>query len=158
MIAILDDVLSESERQNILSHYESNNRSKNFEWFDKEINDNINESHFISKFLKIAHRYIDLSNMIGFETWSHYNTNPGWHLDKNETVYHSTGKIEFPLCSIVYYLSIENLIGGNFLTESETIKPKNNRLLIFSPGIYHSVESFIGTRLVIAISPWDHKV
>lgn len=158
MLIILDNVLTDTEISPILEYYESNNRSTNFEWFDKNINDNINKNHFISKLLKLTHQYIDLSTMVGFETWSHYNTKPGWHLDKDESLYHSTGEVSFPLCSIVYYLSIENLEGGNFVTETEIIKPKNNRLIIFSPGLYHSVEKFTGKRLIIAIAPWDHKI
>ena len=58
----------------------------------------------------------------------------------------------------VYYLSIKDLKGGNLLTENEVIKPVENRLVCFSPGICHSVEPFTGERVSLIMNPWNYKI
>ena len=41
--------------------------------------------------------------------------------------------------------------------EDDIIIPKSNRLVIFDPGIYHSVEKFKGIRRTYLINPWNRK-
>ena len=44
---------------------------------------------------------------------------------------------------------------GKLLFENGvTVEPKFNRLVIFSPGLYHGVEPFRGKRTSININPW----
>ena len=68
------------------------------------------------------------------------------------------GVTRFPLCSMVYYVMVDNLRGGKLHIEDEVITPKTNRLVIFSPGKYHCVEPFIGSRTTYCINPWDVKL
>ena len=87
----------------------------------------------------------------------------------------------FPLCSIVYYLQIEDLVNGelrishndeiqlnstNTLYEEvranrldhkidDIIIPKTNRAVMFSPGKFHTVNEFTGKRISMIINPWN---
>lgn len=159
MITVIDNVLTEEERIPVADYYRvKENSERGFQWFDKKINDGVNENHFISKLLNLAHKCISLNEMVGFETWSHYNVAPKWHYDKDEFIYQSTNKIVYPICSIVYYPLVEDLVGGKFLTKTESITPVTNRMLCFGPGIYHTVEEFTGTRITVAVSPWQYHV
>ena len=36
--------------------------------------------------------------------------------------------------------------------------PKENRLVIFSPGLYHGVEQFKGVRTSINVNPWNTRL
>ena len=63
--------------------------------------------------LNFASNYFDLSKCIGYEFWCQHNTKPesegpsgGWHYDKDELHFEQTGKLKFPLCSIVYYVCL----------------------------------------------------
>ena len=107
-----------------------------------------------------ANNYFDLSEMKYYEAWTHENTIPGgMHYDKDELLY-AEGKLNFPLCSTVFYANVsDDIKGGKLLFEDGvTIQPKFNRLVIFSPGLYHGVEPFRGKRTSININPWEHKI
>jgi hypothetical protein len=94
--------------------------------------------------------------MIGSEYWANYSTRLDWHVDKDEKLYQMSGNTECPLCSIVYYADID-MVGGNFVTETMSVQPVTNRMIVFSPGLVHGVESFTGKRLAVAINPWANK-
>jgi hypothetical protein len=153
MLIVLDDVFNNEIRNNILNY------CLNYYVFGQiHTSEKKDLNIFLYKILKIAEKYFDLQSMKTCEHWVHNNeTTPSWHFDKNEKLYmNSQGKqYEFPLCSIVYYAQIENLIGGKFITEYEQVIPKNNRLILFSPGIYHSVEPSTGTRISLSMNPWS---
>ena len=107
-----------------------------------------------------ANNYFDLSEMKYYEAWTHENTIPGgMHYDKDELLY-IEGELKFPLCSTVFYANVsDDIKGGKLLFEDGvTIQPKFNRLVIFSPGLYHGVEPFRGKRTSININPWEHKI
>tara|TARA_B100001996_G_scaffold227357_1_gene175113 strand:- start:88 stop:615 length:528 start_codon:yes stop_codon:yes gene_type:complete len=114
--------------------------------------------------IKIASDYYDLSSCTGYEFWAHHNNRPTeWHIDKDERRLWKDGVINCPLCSIVYYPFVEDLIDGKlFLLEGESdlkddiiITPQLNRLIIFPPQKKHYVGEFMGKRSSIIVNPWD---
>lgn len=107
--------------------------------------------------LKQASRFFDLSDMVGSEYWAHYGTRPGWHIDKDEKLYQTSGNTECPICSVVYYADVKDLSGGDFMLETATVKPVTNRMIVFAPGLVHGVAPYTGTRLAVAVNPWKHK-
>ena len=107
-----------------------------------------------------ASNYFDLSEMKYYEAWTHENTIPGgMHYDKDELLY-VEGELKFPLCSTVFYANVsDDIKGGKLLFENGvTVEPKFNRLVIFSPGLYHGVEPFRGKRTSININPWIEPI
>ena len=107
-----------------------------------------------------ANEYFDLSKVKYYEAWTHENTIPGgMHYDKDEPLF-AEGKLNFPLCSTVFYANVsDDIKGGKLLFEDGvTIQPKFNRLVIFSPGLYHGVEPFRGKRTSININPWKYEI
>jgi hypothetical protein len=146
------DMLSDDENNLILKYFKE--RKNNF-WLDK--NTDFNEFP-LNKILDFVGQYFDLTDMVGCECWAHFNTKPGWHTDKDETLYSETNEIKTPLCSIVYYASVKDLIGGRFIAENIEITPQKNSLLTFERGLEHNVENFTGERIAIAINPWSYKI
>lgn len=144
MILILDDVLSNEDRAACIEYFTPDKLL--LHWC-------ITSTYWQSILLNKASKVIDISTRIGFECWAHKTTKPNWHVDKDE----GTRELKTPLCSIIYYPMIENLTGGKFLTNTETITPRTNRMIVFSPGIYHGVEEWTGVRFSVAINPWSHK-
>ena len=144
MILILDDVLDTADRAACMEYFTADKLA--LHWLTTT-------DYWQSMLLEKARTVVDLSSMQGFECWAHQTTRPGWHVDKDEGM----RELQTPLCSIVYYPCIENLTGGRFLTNTETVTPKTNRMIVFSPGIYHGVEEWSGTRFSVSINPWDHR-
>ena len=107
------------------------------------------------KIVDIAREYFDLSTASGYEMWRN-DAALDWHRDKDEIRW-SQGIQYFPLCSIVYYAKVDNLSGGEFMTNDIRYIPVPNRLVMFSPGIFHRVDPFDGTRLAISINPWAER-
>ena len=125
-------------------------------WFD------LNQEHTYKKFcnslLDIAKKYYDLSTAVGYELWTNGNK-LARHQDKDETLMMKTGQLSFPLCSLVYYLEVFDLEGGELILESGlVIKPKTNRLVIFPPAIFHRVNPYKGKRVSLLLNPWDHQL
>jgi len=114
-------------------------------------------NHIVEK----AGKYFDMEKIKGYETWVHSNSKPsadyedGWHYDKDEYRYNLNNILSFPVCSCVFYLKIQKLIGGDLVIEDVTITPKTNRLIIFGPGKKHYVKDFTGTRISVNINPWN---
>lgn len=110
----------------------------------------------------VCKQYFDLSSSIGYELWCNAQP-PSWHYDKDESTFRKTGKIVYPLCSMVYYAEVKDLKGGDLLINNHkniidlTVVPKSNRLVMFTSGILHAVTPFMGTRKVISYSPWHIK-
>ena len=154
-IIILDNFLEETFVSDLQKKLNKDNISET--WYNKE------EKHFYSDlcqiFLQETKNYYDLSNCIGYEIWTQNNTRPSdWHYDKDENFFNLTGNYKFPICSIVYYLNVNNLIGGLLHLDSCIITPKINRLVIFPPGVIHYVEEFLGERTSILLNPWDYRL
>ena len=154
MIVILDDILSEGGRQKVLEKYSNRRNSISETWVDNESADKQ-----CKKLLKIANRFINIKDAAGFELWTHYNTKPGFHFDKDETLFNKTGELKFPLCTILYYPYIDNnLIGGEFVADGIQVKPITNRMIIFSPGVWHGVNEYKNERFSLIINPWLTKI
>lgn len=156
MLIVLDNVLEEVKLKAVANYFRSI-PSKDQQWIDKLYKELEHDISPIYLLLKEASKFFNLSSMVGCEYWSHNGTRPEWHIDKDEVLMQQTGKLSTPICSLVYYSEVQNLEGGWFMTEAERIKPKTNRLIIFSPGLYHGVEHYTGERISIAVNPWSAK-
>jgi hypothetical protein len=156
MLIVIDDFLPIDKNKEVVNFFTNHNASES-RWFEGSLQQYLSGTCFMPDCLKAASKYYDLTNMIGCEMWCHYNTRPDWHYDKDEQLWQETKEIKSPLCSIVYYGLINDLVGGKFMTETVTITPKTNRLIIFSSGIHHKVEKYTGDRLAIALNPWNIK-
>ena len=147
---ILDDILP-SHKYLIPDKLESIN------WFD------LDQEHtykkFCSSLLNIAGKYYNLSTAVGYELWTHNRNKLARHQDKDENLMIKTGELSFPLCSLVYYLEVSNLEGGELILDSGlVIKPRTNRLVIFPPAIFHRVNPYKGKRVSILLNPWNHQL
>lgn len=151
MIWVLDDALSEQMRGELFNKYH-NNANPTPAWIQNMSGFNGPEYELYVKVAKV----FSVENATCVEMWSHFNSRPSEHFDKDEGLYNATGQFRFPLCSIVYYPFIENLVGGELVVDGITITPKTNRLLAFSPGLLHRVNTYSGNRFSFLINPWDH--
>lgn len=156
MLIVIDNFLSIDKNKEVVNFFTNHNASES-RWFEGTLPNYLNSTSLISDCLKEVSKYYDLSSMIGCEMWCHNNTRPDWHYDKDEKLCEETQEIKTPLCSIVYYANVNNLKDGRFLTETVAVTPKTNRLIMFSPNIYHTVEEYTGNRLAIALNPWNTK-
>jgi hypothetical protein len=119
-------------------------------WFD------FDQHPCIDEMLKLAGKYFDLSEAIGYEM--HKNMySLDYHIDKDEHLYNTTGILSLPLCSIVYYPKIENMQGGDLVFDDLMLKPIANRFVMFSSHLLHGVKDHSGTRISIGINPWKEK-
>ena len=179
-LIILDDVFPEKCFKEIQKHQLEPKENEDKErWF---LLDTEHSSKNLAKSLiKIASKYYSLDFYTGYESWHHRNTRPPtWHIDNDERRRAEDGILSFPECSIIYYIYVNNLIGGqlyvshnndlgggsNDLYEeiradgrldnqvADVVTPKNNRMVIMPPGVFHTVSHFTGERAVIAVNPW----
>ena len=112
--------------------------------------------NFCNSMIRVASQFVNLEECIGYEFWTQKNTRPSkWHYDKDEQLKGNENVVSFPLCSMIYYLIVENLDGGQLQVEDDIITPKTNRLVIFSPGKYHYVQPYTGTRISMLVNPWN---
>jgi hypothetical protein len=158
MVCVLDDVLSEIERTTVRDYFLSLERSIEVEWVDGANSHIISYGSPLSKLLQAVEIYVDLSKMVGCEYWSNLNTKTGWHKDTDETLLFRDGIESFPICSCVYYPEINVTLGGDLLFETMRVRPVTNRLVIFSPNMFHTVEDFLGDRLSVALNFWSYKL
>jgi hypothetical protein len=150
MLIVIDDVLNETVRHSIANHFVNDPQTRMTRWLNKE---EIGLTPLVY-LVEIAKNYFNLESLAGCEYWAHYGTKPDWHVDKDELLMKRTGKLATPIISMVYYAEVKDLIGGKFMTKTETIIPVANRLIMFSPNVLHGVEEYTGTRLSVAINPW----
>ena len=109
-----------------------------------------------SSLLEEAKNYYDFSSAVGYEFWTQNNTRPPTlHYDRDEKLYNEKKIFSFPICSIIFYVIVDNLSGGNLILDSDVIHPKENRLVIFPPGVLHEVEEFQGNRTSVLVNPWN---
>jgi len=153
MLIVMDNVLAEDARAAVIGYFSQNDAVRTPQWADAGWDATLPMAQIVAGVSK----FFDLSEMAGCEYWAHYGTRPDWHVDKDEALMRRTGELTTPLCSIVYYAHVQNLIGGQFMTKTEMITPITNRLLAFSPGMFHGVADYNGTRLAVAVNPWAQK-
>ena len=154
MIIILDNALSPTT----FSEFKIDNFNGKTKWFS------VGEANIYNKLIEIAKEYFNFNNLVGYEVWTHSNTIPigdnddGWHKDRDELSYHVRKLFRFPICSIVFYVKVKELKGGELVVEDTVIKPKENRLVIFGPGLIHKVNEFKGERISFNLNPWNRKL
>lgn len=152
MLVVLDDVLDEPHRQTVVEYFAQSDEARKMQWKEGAITSLEGNDSPMALLLKKAGKYFDLSSMVGSEYWAHYGTRPDWHIDKDEKLYEKTGELKCPICSVVYYADID-VVGGNFVTTTDTVRPITNRMLVFAPNLLHCVEPYAGTRLSVAVNP-----
>lgn len=153
----MDDVVGNPTFQSDCIKLSEDNKNIPEKWYS------LSENHIFQDFciqmINVAGQMYDLTSCIGYEFWTHYNTRPqDWHIDQDEQLRIKTGKTRFPLCSMVYYVYVDELKGGKLHIEDDIVTPKSNRLVIFSPGKYHCVEPFLGKRITFCVNPWSEKL
>ena len=152
---VIDDVLDSKSVSTICSHIDQSTKHSIF--YRK--NDNHLHDNFCLSMIDIASQFYDLSSFVGYEFWTRLNSCVGgWHQDKDEKLYDKKGIESYPLCSIIYYVHVKNMTGGELLLDTDTILPKTNRMVIFAPGISHNVNEFTGDRICLLVNPWDKIV
>ena len=157
MIVIMDDVVDNSTFQSDCIELSESGKNIPEKWYS------LDEKHIFQDFciqmINLSSQMYDLTSCVGYEFWTHYNTIPrNWHIDKDEQLKIKTGYTRFPLCSMVYYVYVDELRGGKLHIEEDVITPKSYRLVIFSPGKYHCVEPFLGKRITLCVNPWSEKL
>lgn len=158
MLVVLDHVLDEDRRAVVTNYFSGFVRSGLHGWVDIRSGDLVDNPSPIAHLLRVAAEYVDLGTMVGCEYWHHQNSAPHWHADIDEKLHAATGVVQTPLCGIVYYPAVNNLVGGAFYTADARVVPKTNRMVIFERGIEHGVEAFTGSRLSVAMNPWPYKL
>ena len=158
MICVIDNALSEEARLVARDYFHNIGTSSIIAWADGTLNEFIAYGSPLAHILQITNKYVDLTNMVGCEYWSNLNEKSGWHKDTDETVLYRDGVEKFPICSCVYYPEVDVTLGGDLLLETVRVKAVTNRLVIFSPGMLHVIEDFLGYRLSIAVNPWLYKL
>jgi hypothetical protein len=156
MLIVLDDVLDDAHRAAVVGFFSSSDQARAMKWQPGSLAGIQDDHSPLALLVKEASKFFDLTAMVGSEYWAHSGTRPDWHVDKDEALQHTTGEVAHPLCSIVYYADVD-VVGGEFCTESITVKPVTNRMVVFAPGVYHGVEAYTGTRMSVAVNPWDKK-
>ena len=152
-----DDFLTQEERESVIDYWIEYRKSKFYKWVDSA--DFISQSFPLDKIINFVSQHFDLISMVGAECWAHIGTRPpGIHVDRDERYFSNTGVLVTPLCSIVYYADIQNLDGGRLSVGGNDIDPITNRLIMFSSGAPHSVETYTGTRMALLINPWHYKI
>lgn len=156
MFIVIDDVL-DADSLTVVQKYFAEDHARQMRWVDGTLEELLGYQSALSQILSKVSCAFDLSGMVGVEQWAHYGTKPDWHVDKDEVLAKRTGELACPICSIVFYANIDELIGGNFMARDLHVVPKTNRLLAFGPNILHGVESYAGTRMSVAVNPWAKK-
>ena len=149
-LIILDDVFDEDTATAIAA----------FDYGDDEKWYELGSNPAHEKILKICATHFDLAGMIGYEMWRN-DSNPGWHdrhVDKDERLYREEKKFVYPQCSAVYYPLVEKMYGGEFYTDDARCFARTNRLVLLSPGIFHGVSAYTGTRISIGLNPWNRRL
>lgn len=151
---IIDDFLNKNLILEVLEELKDNNVPET--WYNNK--ENHQYSNFCNIILDECSNYYNLSKSTGYEFWTQNNTKPAdWHIDKDEHCFNTTGIYKLPICTIVTYLKVSDLLGGALRLEDCIITPKTNRVVIFPPGIWHTVEEFSGQRVSTLINPWISK-
>jgi hypothetical protein len=160
LISIYDDVLSMEERIEVYNRFFCTDSNVNSFWVGRE---ELEEFEPLAKLVNLSLTGFDFSMFNGVEIWTHNLTAPGFHYDLDEKFYTETGLFVLPLCSIIYYVEITSQLTGvdNFKVSLQTpdvmIIPKDNRMVVMSPGILHGARGNPKVRKLIAISPWIKK-
>ena len=146
-LIILDDVFDEATTRAIAGF----DYGAGEKWYEL----GANPAH--DRILDICRVHFDLSQVVGYEMWRNARMLDR-HTDKHEKIFLEQKRHVFPQCTAVYYAVVENVNGGEFFTDDVRFFPRANRLVLFSPGIYHGVAAYTGTRIAVSLNPWTHRV
>ena len=161
MYHVFDDVLTDDQIDKVMYFTENKMAGKPETLYSPEY------ASCFEPILNKAGECYDLSNTLYYEIWSQKNQRPPeFHTDRDEFLSHLYGIQKYPLCSTIFYLSVdENLLGGELLVETppdsgehEVIVPKKNRLVLLDPGTVHGVKVFRGSRYSVVCNPWDRPL
>ena len=127
-------------------------------WYDAPI-----EREYQKNILEEASSFVELDRLVGIEEWFHnpaFLHLPGKHYDKDEYLYERDGTLDFPLCSCVLYMKVEDLVGARLIIEdSFEVVPESNTLVLMKPGTLHEVTEYVsGTRTSVNINPWSRPL
>lgn len=150
MLIIEDNFFSPEEFNELRETYATQSSMTSI-WLPAEQLDGV-----LKKLLTFAKTKFRIGSLGGVEVWTHNNTKPGVHVDKDEGLFNCSGQERFPLCSIVVYLTVNNVNGGVFECPGVSVAPIANRVLFFSPGLVHNVTDYTGDRCCLAVNPWDY--
>jgi hypothetical protein len=145
----------------------------------------VNDQEVISEYLRtivrpLVHNYRLVAS--GAEWWCNMNNQLGWHVDKDEAWNKVHDEIRCPLLSTVYY-PVADCYGGELLlldvdsdieiqarveyscpeydpsliSRITRVPAKRNRLVVFSPGMVHRVNPFVGERYSLAVNIWQDR-
>jgi hypothetical protein len=163
-IIVLDNVFDDDT----VEEFKNIERSDQIVWHPIE-----EESPFL-KMLEVIKEFVDLSECAGYEAWCNKNRIPTDHQDINEQL-RMHGILDFPLIGCVYYPFIGNISGAEFHCEDVTIAPRTNRMLLFTPSLWHRVKpdnkapntkssdgryyelADEGSRVAWSLNPWPYK-
>lgn len=146
-LIILDDVFDASTVAEIAGF----DYGEGEQWYEL----GANPAH--ERILDLCAQHFDLGAVVGYEMWRN-SGNPGWHVDKDERLFRERKEHRYPQCSAVYYADVGEMSGGEFFTDDVRYFPRTNRLVMFSPGLYHGVAAYTGRRFAVSLNPWNHRV
>ena len=153
-IWISDDVFNEKEIENFLSFYCSTKKPMSSIWYSRE--------QYEQRFSKLNCFFKNASlsfNFEGVELWTQYNTKTPRHQDKDEHKINTNEGLSFPLYSTIIFLKVENDQEGFLMFDSGiSIRPKVNRVVLFTPGTFHEVSNFKNERVTLLVNFWNYKI
>jgi len=127
------------------------------EWF--LMDEQTENDDFIYSIFMMAEKVFDMEKVWGYEIWEKVNVSTHLHLDKDEKLYERRGVLSYPICSVIYYYDVEDLVGGELVSPGNwSIIPKQNRLVIFGPAVPHQVLDFTGTRKSVLVNFWQERL
>jgi predicted 2-oxoglutarate/Fe(II)-dependent dioxygenase YbiX len=129
----------------------------------------ITKKHFPKSLSKIASMYP--CDFAGFEWWCYDSLNFGGHglaiarhIDCDAALLMLSGSVVYPDYTFLFYDDVdENLEGGDCIfydkddKEMQRVKPVANRLVVFSGGMPHAVETFSGNRRSYVFLAWKNR-
>ena len=116
-------------------------------------------SDFIYSLQLVADLHFPMEDVWGYEIWEKNNESSPLHYDKDESLYERRDILSYPICSIIYYYEVKDLVGGELVSPGNwSVTPKHNRLVIFEPGVPHEVLAFTGTRKAVLVNFWRERL
>lgn len=142
-------------------HWDTN---RPYTWFDRDSQSTSVWLRLTRMIWQFAARFHDLGEYEGYELWSQViqNRELGWHVDKDEHLWRTTGRVVNPSLGSIWYAHTGDVEGGFLETKNEKgtqlIEPVPNRLIIHHPGQSHMVHTCTsGVRRSFLTNLWGAK-
>ena len=153
-IWINDNVFNNNEIRDFLDLYCINKKPFPFTWYSKQ--------YYNEKFRRLNDFFKECNlnfNFEGIELWTQYNSKTDRHQDKDEYKLFKYNELHFPIFSTVIFLNVENDHEGFLMFDSGiSIRPKVNRVVLFTPGTFHEVSNFLSNRVTLLINFWSYRI